>query len=138
MNTDKLNIPKGFSFWDGDPAENHIGPFFYRLNNDKIETAFRIEDKNLNSSHTAHGGCLMAFADYTLCITSIANSDEGCVTVSCNSEFVDAALPGDLVIGEGILTRRTGSLAFTQCILRVEDKIVLTASAVIKRIRKKN
>lgn len=135
MDYSSLNIPAGFENWAGDPAEDHIGPFFFRLQEGKLETAFRISEKNLNSAGNAHGGCLMTFADYTLCVTAINGTNDDCVTVSCNSEFVDAALPGDLVIGEGILTRRTGSLAFTQCILRVEDRIVMTASAIIKRIR---
>ena len=42
---------------------------------------------------------------------------------------------GDLLQGSGEVTKRGGSMVFARCVLRVEDTVILTSSAVIKRIR---
>lgn len=136
MQATDYDIPGDFRHWDGDAAEDHIGPFFYRPVAGGIETAFRPRPHNCNSSGAVHGGVLMTFIDYTLCVAAVAGTDERVVTVSCNSEFIAAARPGALLIGRGEVIRRTGSLVFTRGTIEVDGETVLTASAVVKRIRR--
>jgi len=135
MRAADLDIPAGFEHWAGDPAEDHIGPFFFRFTANGCETAFRPRPHNCNSGGNVHGGVLMSFIDYTLCIAAIGDSGEHCVTVSLNSEFVDGVPPGALVLGEGEVVRRTGSMVFTRGKLSVDGRPVLIANAVIKRLR---
>jgi acyl-coenzyme A thioesterase PaaI-like protein len=86
-----------------------------------------------------HGGVLMAFIDYTLCVVAMGEGlDEGVVTVSCNNEFVDGATAGTLLHGHGEVIRRTGSLVFTRGMITAEDgRVLLNASAIVKRIRRR-
>src|SRR5690554_3669574 len=81
MQATDYDIPGDFRHWDGDAAEDHIGPFFYRPVAGGIETAFRPRPHNCNSSGAVHGGVLMTFIDYTLCVAAVAGTDERVVTV---------------------------------------------------------
>lgn len=135
MSSGQYQIPQGYQHWDGDNFEDHIGPFFFRMEGDIARTVFRVQAKNCNGHHIVHGGALMTFADYTLCIAATKGGEEPVVTVTCNNEFAGAANEGDLVCGRGEVIRRGGSLVFTRVLLTVNDRTVLTASAVVKRLR---
>ena len=127
-------IPSHFRHWVGDKAEDHIGPFFFHIDGKTPHTAFRIQEHNCNAHDSIHGGVLMAFADYTLCIGANMGESESVATVSCSNEFVAPAYIGDLLEGECVVVRRGNSLVFTRCELRVGDKPILNSSGVIKRI----
>lgn len=127
-------IPSHFRHWVGDKAEDHIGPFFFHIDGKTTHTAFRIQEHNCNAHDSIHGGVLMAFADYTLCIGANMGESESVATVSCSNEFVAPAYLGDLLEGECVVVRRGKSLVFTRCELRVGDKPILNSSGVIKRI----
>ena len=71
----------------------------------------------------------------TLCLCANGGETESVATVSCNNEFVAPACNHDLVLGRGEVVRRGRSIVFSRCRLSVEDKVILVASAVIKRIR---
>jgi len=130
-------IDSNYRHWEGDKAEDYIGPFFFVMDGENTRTAFRVQEHHCNAHDTLHGGVLMALADYTLCICANGGESESVATVSCNSEFVGPASHGDLVEGRGELIRRGGSLVFSRCELFVGEKTVLTSSAVIKLLRKK-
>lgn len=130
-------VPSHYKHWVGDKAEDYMGPFFYYLDEDTPRTAFRIQDHNCNAHDSVHGGILMAFADYTLCIGANMGESESVVTVSCSNEFVAPAYRGDLLEGECRVIRRGKSMVFTRCELKVGEKIILNSSGVIKRIMRK-
>ncbi|TFH74751.1 PaaI family thioesterase [Gammaproteobacteria bacterium LSUCC0112] len=134
-------IPAHFQHWVGDCAEDHNGPFFFTVESDgqteSVTTAFRVRPENCNAHKTLHGGILMMFADYTLCIAAIGGSHEAVVTVTCNNEFVGPAFEGDLVIGRGEVTRKGGSLIFVRAVIEVDGKPVLTSSGVVKRVKRR-
>ena len=129
-----VDLPAGYRHWHGDRAEDHNGPFFFRLDGDDIVTAFRVRPENCNAHNTLHGGILMMFADYTLCLAAIGGTHEGVVTVTCNNEFVGPAFDGDLVTGRGEVTRKGGSLIFARAVIEVNGKTILTSSGVLKRV----
>jgi uncharacterized protein (TIGR00369 family) len=132
-----IEVPDGYRHWPHDPAEDHIGPFFYRpLGNGRVLTRCRVQAHHCNTYGSVHGGVLMAFADYTLCLAAIESEADAVVTVSATCDFVAAARAGDVLDGEGELTRLGGSLAFTRAVLRSGDRVVMTASGVIKRLNK--
>ena len=130
-------IDSNYRHWDGDRAEDYIGPFFFTMEGDNPRTAFRVQAHHCNAHDSLHGGVMMAFADYTLCLCANGGETDSVATVSCNNEFVAPALQGDLVEGRGELVRRGGSIVFSRCTLYVGEKIVLTSSAVIKLLRKR-
>jgi len=135
---DDHGIPDHYRHWQGDGAEDFIGPFFFYMDGDEPCTAFRVRAQHCNSHKTVHGGVLMTFADYTLCLGANGGANESIVTVSQNNEFTAAATAGDLVQGRAEVIRRGGSIVFVRCRLQVEGTTVLVASAVIKRLRSKS
>ena len=130
-------IDANYRHWEGDKAEDYLGPFFFVMEGENPKTAFRVQEHHCNAHDSLHGGVMMAMADYTLCLCANGGESESVATVSCNSEFVAPAFLGDLVEGRGELIRRGGSIVFSRCILTVGKQVVLTSSAVIKRIRRK-
>mgnify|MGYP003675629372 CR=1 FL=1 len=92
-------------------------------------TAFRAQSRNCNSHDSVHGGVLMAFADYTLCIAANGGAHQSVVTVSQNNEFIAPAHAGDLISGRGEVVRSGGSIVFVRGELCVDDETVLICSA---------
>ena len=127
-------IASNYRHWKGDTAEDYIGPFFFYIDGETPRTAFRIQEHHCNAHKSIHGGVLMAFADYTLCIGANMGESESVATVSCNNEFVAPAYQGDLLEAECVVVRRGKSLVFTRCEVRVGAKPILNSSGVIKRI----
>ena len=130
-------IPDGYETDPGfDPAEDHIGPFYYRETHGGFRCAFVAEPKNCNVNGLVHGGVLMTFADFALCLAATDHyREESCVTVSFNSEFVAAARVGELVECVPRVTSKAGSLAFVTGDLTSGGATVMTFSAVVKRLR---
>ncbi|MFT4887319.1 MAG: hypothetical protein ACJAS2_002534 [Pseudohongiellaceae bacterium] len=136
INPEEFNVPSQYRHWLGDKAEDHIGPFFFYMDEDQPRTAFRVREQNCNSHHSVHGGVLMAFADYTLCMGANGGEDESVITVSMNSEFTAPGQNGDLILGHCEVIRRGRSMVFVRCQLTANDQTVLMASAVVKVLRK--
>jgi len=132
-----FGLPDTYNHWQGDSAEDYTGPFFFRMDNELAHTRFRIQPHNCNAHGIVHGGVLMMFADYTVCIAALGGTQESVVTVTCNNEFIGPAASGDVVEGLGEVTRSGGSLIFTRATLRANGRIILTASAVIKKLNGK-
>ena len=121
-----------------DQAEDHVGPFYYRQTDTGYECAFVPGDKNCNVNGLVHGGILMTFADFALCIAATNHYDaESCATVSFSADFVNAAQKAEQVTCEPVITRKTGSLVFVTGALMSAGDIVMTFSAVVKRLREK-
>ena len=94
------DIPSHFKHWMGDKAEDYIGPFFFHMDGDTPRSAFRVQQHNCNAHDSVHGGVLMTFADYTLCLGANMGESESVATVSLSNEFIAPAYKGDLVEGE--------------------------------------
>lgn len=119
-----------------DLAEDHIGPFYYRRKEGGMDCAFIASDHHCNVNGTVHGGILMTFADYSLCMAATNGYDEeSCVTVSFSSEFTAAAELGNIVSCRPRITRKTGSMVFLTGDIVCKEEVCLTFSAVVKRIR---
>ena len=98
-------IDSNYRHWEGDKAEDYIGPFFFVMDGENTRTAFRVQEHHCNAHDSLHGGVLMALADYTLCICANGGETASVVTVSCNSEFIASgrqciwcatSIPGEL------------------------------------------
>ena len=129
------DIPTQFRHWKGDKAEDYLGPFFFKVDGDVIYTAFRVERRHCNAHNSLHGGVMMTFSDYTLCLSANGGAEESVATVSCNNEFTAPAYEGELVLGKSETVKRGRSLVFVRAELKVEDRIILVSSAVIKLLK---
>ena len=129
--------PEGYKTITGlSPAEDHMGPFYYQRGEAGLVMGFRAAEHNCNGIGTVHGGVLMSFADYTVTMLALSGVKENCTTISFSSDFIAAARQGDWVEGEGEVVKRTGSMTFVNGRLRVEDSVVLTFQAVVRRLKK--
>lgn len=128
-------MPEGYETDPGlDPAEDYIGPFYYSTRVAHTY-AFFAADKHCNEGGIVHGGVLMTFADYALCMAATNGyKEESCVTVSFNCEFVAAAQIGELIESTVTVTRKTGSMVFLTGLVHVGGTTVITFSAVVKRL----
>lgn len=132
-----LPLPPGYRPYEyEDPFEDHVGPFGYKVADGRISFAFRSDQRHRNTGGTLHGGMLMTFADFALCLTAVRDQPgERCVTVSFHSEFVASGRPGDLIEASGEVVRRTRSLTFVRGQLVAGGRVLLTWSGIVKRIR---
>ena len=137
INPQQYGVPENYQHWEGDRAEDTIGPFFFYMDGENPRTAFRVREQNCNAHDSVHGGVLMSFADYTLCLGANGGTSASVATVTCNNECVAPAYNDELILGEAETIRRGRSIVFVRCTLRVDDRIILTSSAAIKRIQNK-
>ena len=135
--TESVSLPSDYQVYEyDDPFEDHVGPLGYKVVDGTITFAFLADARHRNTAGTVHGGMLMTFADFALCLTATWDQPgEKCVTVSCNSEFVAPGRPGDLIEASGEVGRRTKSLTFVRGQVYADDRILLNYSAIVKRIR---
>lgn len=119
-----------------DPHEMNTGPFYWRRRDeDGLKFAFVAEQKHCNSGGIVHGGLLMTFADMVMCVAGQeGTNDQGVFTISFNSEFIASAKVGETVKARTEVTRRTGRMAFVRGEIYTENEMVMTCSAVLRRI----
>jgi uncharacterized protein (TIGR00369 family) len=130
-------IPDGYRLFEYvDPFEDLVGPLSYKDEGDgKLRFAFVAEQKHANTGGQIHGGMLMTFADYALCLTAIHGlNGERCVTVSLNCEFTAPGEVGDLIESTAEVVRRTRSLAFVRGLLVAGERTLLSYSGIVKRL----
>lgn len=128
----------GWRYWPADSYEVHAGPFYYQREGDgRVRTAFRAEQKHMNSQGAMHGGVFLTFADFSLfAIAWDELADGRGVTISMTSEFIGAGALGDLIEGHGEVVKATRSLIFLQGRITCEGRPLFTYSAIIKRLGK--
>jgi uncharacterized protein (TIGR00369 family) len=135
--SEQVQIPEGYKCLAGiSPAEDHIGPFYYRKSDQGLELGFHARAENCNGIGTVHGGVLMCFADYVVTMLALSGVKENCATISFTSDFLSAARLGDWVAGRGEVIRRTGSMTFVSGQLLVGEEVALTFQAVLRRLKK--
>ena len=134
--TESVSLPSDYQVYEyDDPFEDHVGPLGYKVVDGTITFAFLADARHRNTAGTVHGGMLMTFADFALCLTATWDQPgEKCVTVSCNSEFVAPGRPGDVIEASGEVVRRTRSLTFVRGQVYANERILLNYSAIVKRI----
>lgn len=138
LTSEERNIPEGYKHYSGvSPAEDNIGPFFYRKAGDELLMGLRAEEKHANGMGAVHGAVLLAYADYAATMLALSGVKENCLTISLNSDFLAGARVGDWIEGRGEVIRRTGSMTFLRGELFVEDRTILSFQSVLRRIAKK-
>ncbi len=133
-----MTFPDGYITEPGfDPAEDHIGPFFVNESDNQRKYAFRAAAQHCNVTNIVHGGVLMTFADYCLCMEATDHyKEEDCVTVSFNGNFLSSAQIDDVIECIAKVIRRTGSLVFVTGEVSCQDEVIFNFSAVVKRLKR--
>jgi len=132
MMTATKPAPAGYTAVFGDAGFNkYVGPVWQSP--DKTEFLFDVRDIHLNGGQSLHGGMAMALADIVMGRT-VNDALEGgrAMTISLNCDLIGPAKLGDRIRGEAKITRRTRSIVFIGCELKVEGKPILTATGIWK------
>ena len=126
---------KGWQYWPEEPFESRAGPFYRTVDADGVLGAFRAERRHMNAGGSVHGGCLMSFADFMLFSIAWDAFEDGSmgVTLTFNSEFLDAAREGELVTSRGEVTRMGKSTIFVRGMIYSDDRPAMSFSGTIRR-----
>jgi acyl-coenzyme A thioesterase PaaI-like protein len=125
----------GFSVF-GEPGGfvHRNGPLYIRTEGDRPVLKMLLGPEHVNRLNIASGGLLMTVIDITLgtTVSAVIGYEGICPTVQINCNLVSTARRGEWLYGEAEVTQETRSLAFATGRLRVDDRIIATASGVFK------
>src|SRR5204862_7259171 len=101
---DSIDLARYTVFTPPDPFEDHTGPFYFRIDGDAskagtVHCVLPTAPHHGNYAGGVHGGAILTFADYALCLVAGRAADGGtnsafAMTVSIAVEFLDAGRIG--------------------------------------------
>jgi acyl-coenzyme A thioesterase PaaI-like protein len=110
-----------------------VGPLWHRVVDDVHEYALIAEDKHHNRRGVVQGGVLMTFADRTCGMTArFISGSPSLATVQFDTQFVDAAKIGEILLSKPRVIRATRSLIFMMTEVSVDERCVAMANGVFK------
>ena len=131
MNKDfeQISIKPGFMKHNG-------GLLFKTITENEYQFKTVITENHLNAAGITHGGFISAVVDAGAgSAAHRAAGDSPCVTISLELKFISTVKLGQELIGRTKIQKKTKSLVFLTCELKVSDKIVATASGVWKILK---
>ena len=93
---------------------------------------FYVKKENCNGYGSAHGGMLMALADFSLCTSVMRGSDSPVTTISFHSEFIQPAPLGSLLEIRARLTKKGKSIGFSEGDIKVGNEVILNFGGAVK------
>lgn len=120
--------PEGFAPLEtGCAFPAHVGRFYIRDRDGPSPTAGAwVEASNTNRSGYAHGGYLLAFADFVL--TSVV----GGITINLSADFLRAAPAGGWIEAQIQVRKRTRYTIFADAIVTCEGREVARLSGLFR------
>ena len=110
-----------------------IGPLWHRVVDGVHEYALVAEDKHHNRRGVVQGGVLMTFADRSCGMTGrFVSGSPSLATVQFDTQFVDAARIGEVLVSRPRVIRSTRSLIFLTTEVSAGERCVAMASGVFK------
>jgi len=141
---DSIDLGSYSVFVPPDPFEDHVGPFYYRIQGDarqagSVHCVLPTEQRHGNYVGGVHGGATLTFADYALCLVAGRAADGGtntvfAVTVSIAVEFLDAGRVGLPLEASGEPLQVTGRLAFARGSITQQGRTIALWSGVCRHI----
>jgi acyl-coenzyme A thioesterase PaaI-like protein len=110
-----------------------VGPLWHRVVDGLHEYALVAEDKHHNRRGVVQGGVLMTFADRSCGMTGrFVSGSPSLATVQFDTQFVDAAKIGEVLVSRPRVIRATRSLIFLTTEVTASERCVAMASGVFK------
>ncbi len=141
---DSIDLGSYSVFVPPDPFEEHVGPFYYRIQGDarqagSVHCVLPTHERHGNYAGGVHGGATLTFADYALCLVAGRAADGGtntafAVTVSIAVEFLDAGRLGLPLEASGEPLQVTGRLAFARGSITQQGKTIALWSGVCRHV----
>lgn len=134
-----IEIPEGYEKGLYSPFATHIGPFYYKTetlpNGDKSGwVGIPLDDRHSGVKGRGHGGVLLTILDEAMGMAAAKQleSKVPTVTVSLQTSFTGPTLMGQFLRAQGIVTRKTKTMAFVEGKAWCGDELVGTANGVWK------
>ncbi|MDV4145847.1 PaaI family thioesterase [Shimia sp. FJ5] len=121
------------------PFMDGIGPVL-RTNAVDGHTLYSLQTdaSHCNAIGTVHGGVLASLLDQAIAIEAWNAADrQPTVTLQMDTRFVTPARAGDLLKARTTLRHGTRSMLFMDAEIHADDRLVATATAVMKIVAKK-
>ena len=141
---DSIDLARYSVFTPPDPFEDHVGPLYFRIDGDaskagSVHCVLPTEGRHGNYKGGVHGGAILTFADYALCLVAGRAADGGtntvfAVTVSIAVEFLDAGRVGLPLEASGEPLQVTGRLAFARGSITQQGKTIALWSGVVRHV----
>jgi uncharacterized protein (TIGR00369 family) len=131
------DIPPGFrAIRMGGPFMAVNGPLFAKLEGERLQVGFRVEERHTNPLKNCHGGMLATFADMLLpCIALYQAGGERrfLPTINLQADYLAAAPLGAWVQGEGEVLRSTRNMVFVQALVSADGATAMRVSGIFKQ-----
>lgn len=134
-------IPEGFKEGKG-PYSRHIGPLLYKREEKADGTVqgwvgLLLQAHHIGGNERGHGGLLLTILDEALGVNAAWHRDRTpVVTVSMQTNFIAATIPGEFLYATGYVSQSTSTMAFMEGKAWCGDRLVGTANGVWKYLRK--
>ena len=129
---EQISLKPGFMKHNG-------GLLFKKISQSEYQFKTVIKENHLNAAGITHGGFIAAVVDAGAGTAAHRSADENpCVTISLELKFISAIKLGQELIGTTKIQKKTKSMIFLTCELKVLNKIVATASGVWKILKLPN
>ena len=126
---EQISLKPGFMKHNG-------GLLFRTISENEYEFKVTINENHLNAAGITHGGFIAAFVDAGAGTAAHRVADnKPCVTISLELKFISAIQLGQELVGTTKIQKKTKSMVFLTCELKVENKIVATASGIWKILK---
>ncbi len=136
------SVPEGFAAGTLGPYSNLIGPLMYKHYIDEQgrkrgEVGLLLEERHIGGNGRGHGGLLLTLLDEAMGMTAYLQKEVPTVTVSLNSHFIGATLPGQFFYATAEIIQLTATMAFMEGKAFCGGKLVGTGSGVWKFLHSK-
>jgi len=131
MNKDfeQISLKPGFMKHNG-------GLLFKSISEKDYQFKVIITKNHLNAAGITHGGFIAAVIDAGAGTAAHRSADQNpCVTISLEIKFISAVKLGKELIGNVKIQKKTKSMIFLTCELKVDEKIAATASGIWKILK---
>ena len=130
-NFEQISLKQGFMKHNG-------GLLFKIISENEYQFKTIIRESHLNAAGITHGGFIASVVDAGAGTAAHRAADNNpCVTISLELKFISAVKLGQELIGTTKIQKKTKSMIFLTCELKVLGKIVATASGVWKILKLK-
>jgi uncharacterized protein (TIGR00369 family) len=141
---DSIDLARYCVFTPPDPFEDHVGPFYFRIDGDarragSVHCVLPTEARHGNYVGGVHGGAILTFADYALCLVAGRAADGGsnrsfAMTVSISVEFLDGGRIGVPLEASGEPLHVTGRMAFARGTIAQQGRTIALWSGVCRHV----
>ena len=126
---EQISLKPGFMKHNG-------GLLFKAISENEYQFKTVIKENHLNAAGITHGGFIAAVVDAGAGTAAHRSADQrSCVTISLELKFISAVKLGQELIGTTKIQKKTKSMIFLTCELKVENKIAATASGIWKILK---